>query len=407
MGVNGIIDYFQLNIIPNFIIDLFSSLINKIIYLYTNLKLNNFKNIYEIFNNFSNKAILNGTFENNQKGLNMWNKNNTNKTILLHKGSESVGVNNNEYSNYDTQFKTQRNTGSSRGGRRVDSITNRSNSVNNNSIYIKPSIESNNDCIKFVSGTASSTSTSIGLQSNTISFGKSNTVTTSANDFIMDNNPLYGSNVTSSYSTPKSMTPLFPVSYNEFTVNNRLNGGINVSNEGSHFSYISRGTRPSFIPNSVVSTELNTQSKSDIIQGVSVSESRSIYNNDVVSNRTTLNKLDINSNIVTVNNNNSYTEFVDVEGRQKQILGNVIENTKQYNYKNRVGVDVSRNETVINNTKQYNTNTRNEDYDWYADKHLVKTKDGRRVFVSNKNKRFLYPTSRDFKGLFKGLGGKK
>ena len=392
VAIQGIVDYLHLNIIPIFIIDLFSFLMNKIIYFYSSLKSLNIKNFYEIFNTFSNKAILNGTIENNsQKGFIISNNKNTN-TILLHKEGKST-------------------QGSSRESRLVSSNTNGSKSVRNNSIYIKPSVDSYKDCIRFVPGSMSSSSTSItrSIQSNTISPIKSNTVTTSVSDFIMDNNPLFGSSINSSYSTPKSMTPLFPVRSNESGVNG-LNGVNNVFNEGSHYSYISRGTRPSFIPNSVVSTELNSQSKGNIIEGVSerVLEKRAIYNtNSVVNNRETLNTQDINSNIATANNNNSYTEFVDIEGRKNQIKENVLENIKQYNYKNRVGVDISHKETVIDKTKEYNTNTRNEEYDWYADKHLVKTKDGRRVFVSNKNKRLLYPTSRDFKSLFKGIGGKK
>ena len=135
-------------------------------------------------------------------------------------------------------------------------------------------------------------------------------------------------------------------------------------------------------------------------------EKCAIYNNtnNVVSNRTTLNTQDIHSNIVTVNNNDFYTEFVDIDGRKKQIMENVLENTKQYNYKNHVGIDVSPKETVLNKSKQYHRG--NEDYDWYADKRLVKTKDGRRVFVS-KDGRLLHPSFRDFKAIFKGLGGKK
>lgn len=322
---------------------------------------------------------------------------------------KSVSVKNGS-SNYGSQPKIPRNTGSSRGGRVVNPNIKGSTSVSNKSIYIKPFIDSNKDCIRFVpSSNSSSSSTSIsrGLQSNIIGSVKSNTVRTSVNDFIMDNNPLFGSSANSSYSTPKSMTPLFPISYNELGVYNGLNG-INVSNEGSHFSYISRGTRLSFITNTVASTNLNSQSNVDVIQGVSgrVLEKRAIYNNtnNVVSNRTTLNTQDIHSNIVTVNNNDFYTEFVDIDGRKKQIMENVLENTKQYNYKNHVGIDVSPKETVLNKSKQYHRG--NEDYDWYADKRLVKTKDGRRVFVS-KDGRLLHPSSRDFKAIFKGLGGKK
>lgn len=73
VSIHGLIDYFNFNVIPNFVSDFFSHISNKILYLCSKFKVFNFKGISEVFNDLAIKNTLEGA--DNYKKNNILKKN--------------------------------------------------------------------------------------------------------------------------------------------------------------------------------------------------------------------------------------------------------------------------------------------------------------------------------------------
>jgi hypothetical protein len=202
--------------------------------------------------------------------------------------------------------------------------------------------------------------------------------TNNNNSFSTPNtmSPLFPINNDSSISTPSTMSPLFPVNNDSSITSHSISPeGVNI-NKGTRFSYISRATRPSYITNSVASSQLSTQnSKSNSVFTNKTTENAldkyPIYNsieNRIHTDPTSKVSFNTNTNKSVVGNNNSYTEFVDMESRKLEIKDNVARKIQEH-----------KNKTT---PRLYHTG--NKDSDWYANKRLVKDSKGKYFYVPRK-----------------------